>query len=94
MRGGVRGCVAAASSTVSTWLRYSGLAFLLGIPLLATLPFGNEFQNRTFSLLLSQPVSRMEIWREKLSVTVIAVLSAVLVFSLASGSALIYPSRP
>ena len=57
----------------------SGLGFLLGIPLLAALPFGNEFQNRTFSLLLSQPISRMEIWREKLSVTALAVLTAALV---------------
>jgi len=58
----------------------SYLGFVLGIPLLATLPFGNEFQNRTFSLLLSQPLSRMEIWREKLSITAIAVLTAALVF--------------
>jgi len=57
----------------------SGLAFLLGIPLLATLPFGNEFQNRTFSLLLSQPISRMEIWREKLSITAIVAFTAALV---------------
>jgi hypothetical protein len=58
----------------------SGLAFLLGIPLLAALPFGNEFQNRTLSLLLSQPISRMEIWREKLSIAAIGVLSTALVF--------------
>jgi len=58
----------------------SDLAYVLGIVLLATLPFGNEFQNRTFSLLLSQPISRMEIWREKLSITAIAVFTAALVF--------------
>jgi hypothetical protein len=57
------------------------LAFVLGIPLLAALPLGNEFQHRTLSLLLSQPIDRMEMWREKLSVTAIAVLSAVLVCS-------------
>ena len=56
------------------------LGFLLGIPLFAALPFGNEFQNRTFSLLLSQPISRMEIWREKLSITAIVVFTAALVF--------------
>jgi hypothetical protein len=61
----------------------SPIGFFLGIPLLATLPLGDEFQHRTFSLLLSQPVGRMVIWGEKLSVTVVAVLSAVLVFSLA-----------
>jgi hypothetical protein len=58
----------------------SYLGFVLGIPLLATLPFGNEFQNRTFSLLLSQPISRMQIWREKLTISAIAVLTAALVF--------------
>jgi hypothetical protein len=55
------------------------LGCLLGIPLLATLPFGNEFQYRTLSLLLSQPISRMEIWREKLSITAIVVFTATLV---------------
>ena len=45
------------------------LAFLLGIPLLATISYGSEFQHRTFSLLLSQPVSRGRIWRLKLLVT-------------------------
>jgi hypothetical protein len=58
----------------------SYLGFVLGVPLLAVLPFGNEFQNRTFSLLLSQPISRMEIWREKLSISAIAVFTASLVF--------------
>ena len=58
----------------------SYLVFVLGILLLATLPFGNEFQHRTFSLLLSQPISRMQIWREKLSITAIAVFTAALVF--------------
>ena len=57
----------------------SSIGFFLGIPLLATLSLGNEFQHRTLSLLLTQPVDRMEIWGEKLSVTVVAVLSATLV---------------
>jgi len=52
----------------------------LGIPMLATLSLGYEFQHRTFSLLLSQPVSRMAIWREKMSVAIVAVVSASLVF--------------
>jgi len=57
----------------------SQLVLALGIPLLATLPFGTEFQNRTFSLLLSQPISRMEIWWEKLSITAIVVFTASLI---------------
>src|SRR6267142_890873 len=58
----------------------SFLGFFLGLPLLATLSLGNEFQHRTLALMLSQPVRRMEIWSEKFSVTIIAVVSAALVF--------------
>ena len=58
----------------------SFLAFFLGIPLLATLALGNEFQHRTIPLLLSQPIDRMEIWGEKMSVSMVATLSAALVF--------------
>src|SRR5208282_3573916 len=51
-----------------------------GIPMLAILSFGDELQQRTLPLLLTQPVSRTKIWGEKLSVTFVAVLSAALVF--------------
>ena len=67
------------------------VAFFLGIPLLATLSFGNEFQHQTISMLLSQPAGRMEIWGEKLSVTAVSVLAAVLVFSVTLGMT---PLRP
>jgi len=60
----------------------------LGIPMLATLSLGYEFQHRTLSLLLTQPVSRMVIWGEKLSVTFVAVLSAALVLGYSWPSAL------
>jgi hypothetical protein len=76
-------------------LDWTPLIYLLGffvVPLLATLSLGNEFQYRTFSLLLSQPVDRMEIWGEKLSVTVVAVVSAVLVFSLALRATSFHPA--
>src|SRR5208337_3879469 len=66
----------------------SFLGFFLGLPLLATLSLGNEFQYRTMSLLLSQPVVRMEIWGEKMSVTIVAALSATLVFGVSWRSAL------
>jgi hypothetical protein len=58
------------------------VGFFLGMPLLASLAFGSEFQHRTLPLLLSQPIRRTDIWGEKLSVTLAAVLSAVLVFIL------------
>jgi ABC-type transport system involved in multi-copper enzyme maturation permease subunit len=66
----------------------SFLGFFLGIPLLATLSLGNEFQHRTLPLLLSQPVGRMEIWGQKMSVTIVAVVSAALVFCCGWRSAL------
>ena len=37
------------------------------IGVLASLPFGVEFQHRTFTALLSQPIDRARLWREKLS---------------------------
>ncbi len=68
-------------STVHNFIEpASFLGFFIGIPLLATLSLGNEFQHRTLALLLSQPIRRMEIWSEKFSVTIIAVVSAALVF--------------
>ncbi|MGO8735277.1 MAG: hypothetical protein ACLQVM_21070 [Terriglobia bacterium] len=75
-------------------LAWTPLIYLIGffiIPVLATLSLGNEFQHRTLSLLLSQPVGRMEIWGEKLSVTIVATVSAVLVFSLALRATLFRP---
>jgi hypothetical protein len=63
------------------------------VPLLATLPLGDEFQHRTLSLMLSQPIGRMAIWGEKLSVTVVAIVSSVLVFSLALRATSFHPGR-
>ena len=51
------------------WIALIYLVGFFAIPLLATLSLGSEFQDGTFSLLLSQPVGRMGIWGEKLSVT-------------------------
>ncbi len=50
----------------------------LGIPLLATLPLGNEFEQRTISLWLTQPLGRRQLWAEKTGVLCAAVLSAAL----------------
>ena len=55
------------------------LAFFLGTPLVAALPFGEEFHHRTMVLLLSGPVSRARIWLDKwlAVVSVLAVLAGV-----------------
>jgi hypothetical protein len=55
------------------------LGFFFGLPLLATLSLGNEFYQRTFSLWLTQPAGRMQLWGEKMSVMCAAVLSAGLI---------------
>src|SRR6202521_249663 len=73
---------------ISHSLSETSVAFCyLGIPMLATLSLGYEFQHRTLSLLLSQPVSRMKILGEKMSVAFVAVVSATLVFCIGWRSA-------
>ena len=84
----------AGSGTASLWGIHqliepaSFLGFFIGLPLLATLSLGNEFQGRTISLLLSQPVGRTEIWSEKMIVAFAAVLSAASLFCITAWSAL------
>ena len=75
---------------------WTPLIYVIGffaVPLLATLPLGDEFQHRTLSLMLSQPLGRMAIWGEKLSVTVVAIVSSILVFSLALRATAFHPGR-
>ncbi|HVM50767.1 MAG TPA: hypothetical protein VMU04_22255 [Candidatus Acidoferrum sp.] len=45
---------------------FATVAFVLGAFVLGGCCFGNEFQHRTFPLLLSQPISRSVLWREKM----------------------------
>ena len=54
------------------------LVFGLGCLVLGGWSFGNEFQHRTISLLLSQPIERSVLWREKM-----LVLGAGIIISLA-----------
>src|SRR5262245_37519641 len=82
-------CVVGAVGLL-TWLPYrwisnpfagiTSLGFWIGIPLLATLPLGSEFQYGTLPLLLSQPNDRNKMWREKWIVMGSAVLSATIVY--------------
>ncbi len=62
----------AAALLGQNWLQGGGAAVAVfalfgSIGLLASLPFGVEFQHRTFPALLSQPIDRAKLWREKLS---------------------------
>jgi hypothetical protein len=58
---------------------FGTFAFGLGCAIMGGVSFGNEFQRRTFSLLLSQPIPRSAIWREKM-----LVLGGSLLLSLAA----------
>jgi hypothetical protein len=65
----------------ASWMAsMSSLGFFIGMPLLAVLPFGSEFQHRTISSLLAQPVARFQIWTEKFIVMLAAVVSASMVY--------------
>jgi hypothetical protein len=55
------------------------VAFGLGCAVLGGCSFGNEFQHRTLALLLSQPISRSALWRDKM-----LILGAGIVTSLAA----------
>src|SRR5229473_2142620 len=55
------------------------VSFFIGVPILAALAIGNEFQQRTLSLWLTQPLSRRQLWGEKMSVALAMALSAALV---------------
>ncbi len=59
--------------------KLSLLSFFIGVPLLAALSLGTEFQQRTLTLWIMQPFSRLQLWGEKMSVVLAAALSAALV---------------
>jgi hypothetical protein len=66
------GCVGAAAALAQLF-KLSGIyeflatfTFSTCVCLIAAIPFGTEFQQRTFPLLLSQPLERFRMWQEKL----------------------------
>src|SRR2546427_1839455 len=83
-------CLIPTSQTGPSWtlweLRQFFLPFgcFLGIPFIAALSFGSEFQNGTIASLLAQPVDRRDIWLQKMTVTFAAVTSCVALYVLAN----------
>lgn len=83
---------ATIAGTVLTALLFNGsdasgiaiTAYTIGVALLAASSFGNEFQTRTMLLMLMQPISREQMWREKMRELALelAVSFAVLLLSL------------
>ncbi|MFM8471263.1 MAG: ABC transporter permease [Limisphaerales bacterium] len=63
-------------------LPWSLLAYVFGSALLGASIVGQEFQHRTMSVLLAQPVPRLQIWYEKLAVLGTALLGLMLSFTL------------
>ena len=61
------------------------LGCFIGIPLLAALPLGSEFQHRTLLLLLAQPVDRRKLWLQKTMVTLAAVLPLAFLYLFSFG---------
>jgi hypothetical protein len=51
---------------VSFLMGLSGVAFVVGVLVLTALPMGLELQERTLTLLVSQPMDRSRLWRVKL----------------------------
>src|SRR5215475_8412180 len=58
---------------------FACFVFALGSVILAASAFGNEVSQRTISTLLSQPVPRGLVWREKTGVAACAVATALAV---------------
>jgi hypothetical protein len=52
--------------------------YVIGVVLLAAIPLGMEFQERTWTSLFSQPCTRSQILRDKLLVSATAILTVTL----------------
>lgn len=63
-------------------LLWSWLAYVFGSALLGAAVVGQEFQHRTMSTLMAQPVPRTRIWHEKLVILGTALLGLLLWFTL------------
>ncbi|HVE86971.1 MAG TPA: hypothetical protein VND93_29145 [Myxococcales bacterium] len=86
---GTLAAVAAPHLVGSRGAPLSWLAYCFGCALLGGISFGHEFQHRTLPVLLSQPISRAAIWRDKVLTLAAALLTATAVLagaSAASGS--------
>src|SRR4051812_48586222 len=66
----------------------TALGFFAGMPLLAGLGLGSEFQYRTLGLTLAQPIERDEIWRVKNLAAVVALLLPSFLFSVSGATVL------
>ncbi len=68
------------NTSFRTFNTLSSAGFFFGVVLLSTLPFGEELNLRTMPMLLSQPITRWQVWREKLRITFLTIASIVLIY--------------
>lgn len=61
-------------------------SWFVAVAILSALPFGNEFEHRSVSLVLVQPIERLQIWREKFLITFVAVVSTGFLYFMGSRS--------
>ena len=71
---------ATALGSSNTFDVAGAVGFWVGIPLLVNVAFGEEFHQRTITLLLSQPIDRMKLWSEKWLVLTVAISSSTLIY--------------
>src|SRR5262245_54883279 len=57
---------------------FLGFIFFSGLLGIAAMPWGSEFQHRTLPLLLSQPVPRSRLWKDKLLAAFMAIGATLL----------------
>ena len=67
----------------------AGFAFVAGVLVLAAGPMGSELHERTLGMLLSQPMERTRLWKEK----VFAASAMILLLAMAHGLATIVMGR-
>jgi hypothetical protein len=70
-----------------------GIAFFVGVPLLAVIPIGSELEDGTLALLLSQPITRIQVWLQKFAVSAVAAVTASFAFALVWRSEIFTPFR-
>ena len=81
--------VGAASVQQEIWAKV--VDFLLpagtfaGTVFIAALVLGSEFQHRTISMRLAQPIPRVQFWQEKLALTTLAVIPVTTLYAMALG---------
>jgi hypothetical protein len=67
------------SPIVPFQMNLSWFAFTIGCLVLASIPFGSEFENHTLSLFLGQPRGRGQLWRDQFLAAAIGVISLAMV---------------